>query len=407
MSSRSSTYKYATGGLFSFAAILAVYFFVPTLFPSEYSSEKKDRESAAALMAKPVKPEFVVTHLPTPKPLRGIYMTQCVAGSKSFRESLVNIADTTEINAIVIDIKDYSGRIGFLTENPLLKPAVSQTCRASDMKELIGTLHEKNIYVIGRITVFQDPFMTATHPELAVHKLSDGGVWKDYKGLSFIDVGAKKHWDYIVALSKESYAIGFDELNFDYIRYPSDGNMKDVSYMLPPGETKPQMLKEFFKYLNEQVKPTGAMLSADLFGMTTTNTDDLNIGQVLENPLPYFDFVAPMVYPSHYPPHFNGWADPNKVPYEIVKFAMDSAVKRAKALDVLMTNSAATAATPSVYTVDSVAKLRPWLQDFDYGGNYDIPEIRAQIKATYDAGLDSWMLWSSSNRYTLGALDKN
>lgn len=386
--------------------IMLASFFVSKFFPTEYVSG--DVKGAAAELAqipqtavtpKPI-PAFVVTHVPTPKSVRGIYMTACVAGLKSFRNDLAKIADTTEINSIVIDIKDYSGRISFKTDNPLLKPAVSEGCRADDMKEFIGTLHEKNIYVIGRITVFQDPFMTSTYPERSVHKLSDGGVWKDFKGLSFIDVGSKEHWDYIVALSKESHAIGFDELNFDYIRYPSDGNMKDTSYQMPPGSTKPEMLRQFFVYLHDQLKPTGVMTSADLFGMTTTNTDDLNIGQVLENALPNFDFIDPMVYPSHYPPNFHGYSNPNKYPYEIVHYSMSSAVKRAKAFDAALLS-----ADPS-YTGNSVVKLRPWLQDFQYGGVYGIPEVRAQIKATYDAGLESWLLWSPSNRYTLGALEK-
>ncbi len=420
MSRRPSTYKYATAGIFCIGTLSFLYFFVPVAFPSEYylaSGIKQlkisKNESSPQTRQEPV---FVVTHLKTPVPLKAIYMTQCVAGLKSFRNDLAKIAETTEINSIVIDIKDYSGRISFPTENPMLKPAVAENCRATDMKEFIGSLHDKNIYVIGRITVFQDPFMTAAHPERAVHKLSDGGVWKDFKGLSFIDVGSKEHWDYIVELSKESYAVGFDELNFDYIRYPSDGNMKDTAFMLPTGKTKPQMLKEFFAYLESKIRPTGAVLSADLFGMTTTNSDDLNIGQILEHALEHFDYVAPMVYPSHYPPTFNGYGDPNKYPYEVVKYSMDKAVEKAQAFDLSRSQMATAAAVNNqnlnpITTADaslgnSAKKLRPWLQDFDYGGNYDIAEVRAQIKATYDAGLDSWMLWSPSNRYTLGALER-
>jgi len=149
-------------------------------------------------------------------------------------------------------------------------------------------------------------------------------------------------------------------------------------------------LQEFFSYLSEKLRLENPkiVLSADLFGMTATNYDDLNIGQVLEYATPYFDYVAPMVYPSHYPTGFNGWQNPNHYPYEVVKFSMDIAVERL--------NNATT----------SPLKLRPWLQDFDYGGNYDEKEVRAQIQATYDAGLTSWMLWSASNKYTKEALEK-
>lgn len=385
-------------------AVITASFFIPTFFPTEYTSGDSKNEAATIIATvespKRAEPTFVVKHLPTPKPVKAIYMTQCVVGTKPFRADLVKLVEDTEINSIIIDIKDYSGRVSFPTENPVVKPATGGACGAYDMKEFIGTLHDKNIYVIGRITVFQDPFMTKLYPERAVHKISDGGVWKDNKGLSFIDVGSREHWDYIVELSKEAHAIGFDELNYDYIRYPSDGNMKDTSYQLPPGMEKKEMLRQFFVYLREKVKPIGVVTSADIFGMTTTNTDDLNIGQVLENALANFDYVAPMVYPSHYPPNFNGWADPNKYPYELIKYVMSSGVARAKAMDTELLSL-----DPS-YTGNSAEKLRPWLQDFQYGGTYGPAEVRAQIQATYDSGLDSWMLWSPSNRYTMGALEK-
>ena len=291
------------------------------------------------------------------------------------------------------------------------------------MKEFISYLHGKGIYVIGRITVFQDPFMTSRYPERAVKSRATGGVWKDFKGLSFIDVGAKEHWDYIVELSKQSYAIGFDELNFDYIRYPSDGNMKDTAFMLPTGKQKSEMLTEFFAYLHDALKPTGVVLSADLFGMTTTSRDDLNIGQVLEKALPYFDYIAPMVYPSHYPKGFNGYTNPNDNVYGVIHFAMKGAVDRVKTfynlvpppVPVVSAGATSTSSSfapavpawkaPSSETVAKhIQKLRPWIQDFDYGGNYDIAEVQAQIKATYDVGLTSWMIWSPSNKYTVGAL---
>ncbi len=389
----------------------------PKVFDVQY--EKAENSESSALNAlgagnkdsleKTVGPEeekIVVTHVPVPAAVKAIYMSQCVVGTPSFRDKLVKIADETEINSIMIDIKDYSGRIGFSTNNPKLSAAVSDTCRASDILKFVDRLHKKNIYVIGRITVFQDPFMSKTHPERAVRKLSDGGVWKDNKGLSFIDVGSREHWDYIVELSKESYALGFDELNFDYIRFPSDGNMKDAAYTLSvdKGKTRPQALEEFFIYLKEQLKPLGVVTSADLFGMVTTNHDDLGIGQVLERTLPHFDYVAPMVYPSHYPPAFNGWPDPNDYPAQLIKFVMSSAVERANTFDHAFGTS--TSELAAKYNAQSYKKLRPWLQDFDYGGNYDIAEVRGQINATYDSGLTSWMLWAPSNVYTVGALEK-
>ena len=134
--------------------------------------------------------------------------------------------------------------------------------------------------------------------------------------------------------------------------------------------------------------------------MTTTNKDDLGIGQSLESALTFFDYVAPMVYPSHFPPTFNGWADPNKVPGELIEFVMSKAVTRADALDRLASSTLATSSLVSRF------KLRPWLQDFDYGGNYGRAEVRAQINGTYAAGLTSWMLWDPGVKYTTSVFDK-
>ncbi|HEY4486187.1 MAG TPA: putative glycoside hydrolase [Candidatus Paceibacterota bacterium] len=381
------------------------FFQIPNIVSLSYDAQQIGGEVSGAMEEKLP----VVAHIKTPKPVRAVYMTQCVVGTPSFRSELVKLIDETELNSVIIDIKDYSGKLAFIPKDPKLQASVSDKCRASDMETFIKMLHEKDIYVIGRITVFQDPYYTSVHPELAVKKASDGSVWKDHKGLSFVDVSARPFWDYIVAIGKESYAVGFDELNFDYVRFPSDGNMKDIYFSHGTGALKAEALEYFFKYLSEALRPTGAALSADLFGMITTNTDDLNIGQVLERALPYFDFIAPMVYPSHYPKGFNGWTNPNDHVYDVVHFSMARAVLRTIApttsvLGLVHTRIGTT--TPVVYGKPIYDKyaLRPWLQDFDYGGDYDIAEVKAQIQATYDAGLDSWMLWSPSNKYTRGAL---
>ncbi len=428
-----------------FLGSIAAYFLLPEVFAAPYTSAGKYKKETTASQKKETKTvaeeEAIITtplladiprYIATPKAVKAIYMTQCVAGTPSFREKLITLADETEINSIMIDIKDFSGGIGFQTENPALLPFVSDRCRADDMRALIARMHEKGIYVIGRITVFQDPLQTKAHPERAVQSASTGGVWKDNKGLSFIDVGTQEHWEYIVELSRESRLLGFDELNYDYVRYPSDGNMKDARFRDMNGRTKAEVLETFFAYLAKRVKDPALYgagvgvpaISADLFGMTTTNTDDLNIGQVLERALPYFDYVAPMVYPSHYPPNFNGWKNPNSVPYELIHFVMKEGVRRTIATSTpihwlggepiyreeKVSTGTSTTETKKVFTglyskpAYDAQKLRPWIQDFDYGGNYDVAEVRAQIKATYDVGLTSWMLWAPSNIYTRGAL---
>lgn len=362
--------------------IFLFYFLIPNFFPtvSRVISEEMATSTSSTT------PVFVVTHIQTPKPLKAIYMSACVVATPSFREKLKRIAETTEINSIMIDVKDYTGTITFDSENPLFKDNVGSGCKAKDLKEFIGELHKSNIYVIARISTFQDKYLVSKRPDLAVKKKSDGTVWKDHKGVSWLDAGSKEVWDYDIALGKESYNIGFDEINFDYIRFPSDGNMKDIAYPFSAGKVKAEVIKDFSAYVSAYFRPLNIPISADVFGMVTTNTDDLNIGQILENFLPYFDYVAPMVYPSHYPPTFLGYKNPAEYPYEIIKHSMTTAVTRA----------VAASSTPS--------KLRPWLQDFNLGADYTASMVRKQIQATYDSGLDSFMLWDAGNTYTIDAL---
>lgn len=329
---------------------------------------------------------FRVTHVKTPKEVKALYMTSWVGGSKKLRDNLVNIIDTTELNAVVLDIKDYTGMVSFDTDHPAVQEVHSIEERITDIKEFVAELHDKNIYVIGRISAFQDSHLVKIHPEYAV-KTKAGAVWKDHKGVSWLDAGAKPVWEYVAAIGDASYEVGFDELNFDYIRFPSDGNMEDIAYPFSQGKVKAEVLKEFFAYLDTYFHAKNITISADLFGMTTSNNDDLGIGQILENALVHFDFVAPMVYPSHYPKNFNGIASPAAKPYEIIQYAMSKGVSKAEMAST------------------SPLKLRPWLQDFSIGGVTYTPEmVRAQIQATYDVGLTSWMMWNASNRYTVSAL---
>jgi hypothetical protein len=351
--------------------------------------------------AVPAKPQ--VLHVARPDSLKAIYMTQCVVGTPSFRAELVDFIDQTELNAVVIDIKDFTGKIAFPTDNPKLADAVSDACGARDMKSYLEMLHEKGIYVIGRITVFQDPYYTSVHPELAVQKKS-GGVWKDHKGLAFVDVGARPFWEHIVEIGKESYELGFDELNFDYIRYPSDGNMQEAHYSHSDGKLKAVALEEFYRYLDEQLGDTGALLSADLFGYVTVQHDDLGIGQILERALPYFDYIYPMTYPSHYNAGFAGLADVNSDPYKIIYRSLVEAVEREAATTTRHQSFAyepVASTSPQLYEKPAYrGKVVPWLQSFDYPVHYSPAMVQAQIQATYDSGVDSWIFWDAGNKYS-------
>lgn len=419
----------AGAGLFALS-----YFAIPGITTLEYAEvvAKEERTTTETVVSEklPVDTREVVAHVPLPVPVKAVYMTSCVVGTTDFRNRLVKLIEDTEINSVIIDIKDFSGTISFPPLSEEWKSAwVDARCGARDMKEFLATLHKKHIYVIGRITVFQDPFYSESHPELAVAKASDGSVWRDHKGLSFVDVGSRPYWDHVIKLASDAYNIGFDELNFDYVRYPSDGNMTDIAFpnsmKSEYGKDKQANLEAFFKYLNEKLDDeslfssirhentgrasTTPYTSVDLFGMTTTNFDDLSIGQVQERAAPYFDAVAPMVYPSHYPNSFLGLGNPNDYPYKVVHYAMSAGVKRMISSSTPMQgflHERMGTSTPAVYTkpVYTADKLRTWIQDFDYGGDYDAVDVRAQIQASYDAGVKSFMIWAPSNIYTKEAL---
>lgn len=355
-----------------------------------YSTSYKN-DFADQLVVEKEKPKEVVrkvSHIETPKDVKAIYMTSFVASSEKMRTPLIDFIDQSEINSVVIDIKDYTGFVSIKLSDPKLKDLAVEEVRIVDIENLIDILHSKNIYVIARVAVFQDPIFSKRRLDLAVQTKA-GELWKDRKGLSWIDAGSKEYWDYMITLSKEIYNKGFDEINFDYIRYPSDGNMKDIYYPKTLDQNKSETLASFFKYLNDNLRANGIKTSADLFGMTTSVKDDMGIGQVLEKALPYFDYIAPMIYPSHYPSGFEGFKNPASYPYEVIYKAMNDGVVRAE-----------TASS----TKD---KFRPWIQDFDLGADYGVAEIKAQIKALNDLGLYSYMVWSPSNRYTKEAFIKD
>jgi hypothetical protein len=371
--------------------VLSSIFFFSYKFTSpshvEFSSKEVDERNYENLSSAVVNsiPEIVVTHVKTPSSLKAVYMSSWAAGSQKFRDHLFDLIDNTEANAVVIDIKDYTGRISFMVQDPNLIKIGSAQDRIPDIKEFIAKLHEKNVYVIGRISSFQDSFLINVYPESAV-KNKEGQIWKDYKGVKWLDAGSKPVWEYLVAIGREAHSVGFDELNFDYIRYPSDGDMKDIAYPWSGDKPRREVMKSFFAYLREQFATSSIPLSVDLFGLTTSSSGDLGIGQNLNDALMYFDYVSPMVYPSHFAKGFIGFPKPAEKPYEVIKYSMDSAIAKASTTEV------------------SRDKIRPWLQAFDLGAIYTPALVRAQIQATYDSGLTSWMLWNAGSVYDKEAL---
>ncbi|MFA6322899.1 MAG: putative glycoside hydrolase [Candidatus Buchananbacteria bacterium] len=315
---------------------------------------------------------------------KGIYLTAYIAGMKQRREELVDLINQTELNSVVIDVKDYSGMIFFDTNLAEVDKIGAEDIRISDLKNWLKYLKQQGIYTIARITVFQDPYLAENKPEIAL-KSKSGGIWRDKKGLAWVDPTQRYVWEYNINLAKETAKLGFDEINFDYIRFPSDGDIKQIVYAnLDKNGDKSKVMADFYQYLDQSLTFYPVLTSGDMFGMVLWRNDGLNIGQRFEDAAPHFDYICPMVYPSHYPPGFKDFANPADHPYEIVFQSLDR-VKNAK------------------YR----AKVRPWLQAFDMGAVYDDQKIRLQKKATYDSGGYGWLLWNASNRYTNKGLDKN
>jgi len=336
-------------------------------------------------------PVFVKKTLASPPEIvRAVYFTSTTAGNEKSIDHLIELANKSELNAVVIDIKDFSGYVAYDTELAEVKKYKAERLDIKDVDGLIKKLHDNNIYVIARLTVFQDPVLARARSDWAVRNKYTKGLWHDRNGLSWINPVASASWDYYVSIAQDAVRRGFDELNFDYIRFPSDGDMTALVF---PGwdgkKPKSEIIGEFYKYLRKSLPDV--RLSADLFGFVTTHTDDLGIGQIIEEAFASFDYICPMVYPSHYPPTYLGFQNSAAYPYEVVYMSMKGGVERLK-----------------VYkekNPENKTQFRPWLQDFNLGADYTQEMVEAQIKATQDTlgeNYKGFMLWNSKNVYHEG-----
>lgn len=346
----------------------------------------------------PVKPDFPQS---PPEVFRGVYLTSWSAGTTARVNRVIELARAGLVNAVVIDVKDATGYVACDTGAPEAAGCGTQRRIIRDLDSLLARLHAEGLYVIARIVVFLDPRLALARPDLAVHdqsKLVNPGcvfcpstLWLDNRGLAWMDPAAEEVWDYNAAIAEDALRHGFDEVNFDYIRFPSDGKLRNMYFTVWTG-TPPrnEVLRRFFAHLRGMLP--AARLSADLFGLATVKRDELGIGQLIEDAYEYFDYVCPMVYPSHYPESFLGYENPAEHPYEVVYYSMQSARERLREAKI---------------GGGVCARLRPWLQDFDLGAVYDARMVKAQIEAARDALEDDYsgfILWSPSNVYTIDAL---
>lgn len=364
-----------------------------------------ERPGEAALRADDGPPgpsaQEAVSHVPLPAFVKGIYVSASTAGTARRFGQLVDLVDRTELNAMVIDVKDGDGAISFVPSDATLAPYAASKPGLGKLGEFTKPLHDKGIYLIARVFVFQDPWLVEKRPDLAVKRLG-GGVWRDRRGTPWLDPASREVWKYNAAIAREAYAGGFDEVQFDYIRFLSDGNMASAVYPAYDGKTpKADVIRSFFGYMDAELREkSGIPISADLFGLTMWAHDsDLNIGQRLDNAARHFDFISPMVYPSHYPAGFEGFANPADHPYEVVH---DNLVKGQKVFDALRQEDLALREKNPALSL-KVAGVRPWLQDFNLGADYTPDMVKAQMKASVDGGASGWIFWNARNVYTESA----
>jgi len=326
-------------------------------------------------------------HVPLPAEVRGFYWTGWTAGSKRVDE-LLAYAVASHLNTIVIDMKIDDGTLSFKPRDPQLGKYAPKYPAIRDLDALLDRLREKGLYRIARIFIMRDEAFGTLNPDAALRN-ADGSLWRDKKGTPWLDPAAPQVADYAIELAREAYARGFDEVQFDYLRFPSDGHLSAIKYPVYDGKLPmARVMRELFKKIGGDLRQDNIPVSFDLFGLVCCAVDDLGIGQRLSDAYPFADAVSPMMYPSHYADGFQGFAKPADHPYEVVKQSLDQALAKLKADD------------PQIDMVQARKKMRPWIQDFNIGAAYDADKIQAQIKAVRDAGASGWLIWNARNVYT-------
>lgn len=322
----------------------------------------------------------VALYSATSQDARAIYLTQDAIHESSKIKMLDDLLATTEINAVVIDVK-------------VDKPSTADPA----LKRIVERLNSQNVWTIARIVVMQDSWFAHHHPQYAI-KTSAGQLW--YSGKKswhrwWVDPSAPEVVQYNIEIAKQAIDVGFREIQFDYIRFPSDGNLHDMVYPFYHGQNKCETMDDFFQRLTSALRNyhPGIVLGIDIFGEAYFNGQEPGIGQKLSVIEKYFDVICPMTYPSHYKCGEFGFSDPNAHPYEVMLKSLEWGKKH-------------------ISPAHSVI-IRPWIQDFSIPSiyhcgpsvHYGAQEVRSEIKAAQETGSSGFMLWNASNRYTKGALE--
>lgn len=313
------------------------------------------------------------------RPIRALYMNPVVMTSLDQVDVLIDVINTTTANAVVIDIKEewvwYDTEVAFFRDAGTVRPAY-------ELDKVLRRFEESNIYTIARLVVFKDSTVAEVHPDLAIANVNTGLPWRDQNGIAWVNPMREELWKPNIDLAVEAGKAGFDEIQFDYIRFPSDGDLSTADYGMPlTQETREATIQGFLAASRQALLPLGVRQSADVFGFTMLVDDDLGIGQNFAQLADYVDYLSPMTYPSHYSDgQFGLPGHPNDFPYEVVDISLAAGVEK---LD------------------GHALPIRPWLQDFSLVGmsSYGPTEVRAQIQAAEDHGTSGWMLWDPANRF--------
>ncbi len=324
-----------------------------------------------------------------PTVVKGIYLTANTVESVKMND-ILTMVETSEINALVIDVKGDEGKISYDMDHPVAKEIGAVTNTISDINALISTLKSKNIYLIARVVAFKDPYLAEKRNDLAIRN-KDGSLFRDNNGECWVNPYNKEVWDYLIEVSKQAAAVGFDEIQFDYIRFSTGKGIAEADF----GEdaktkSKEEIITEFTKYAYKKIKPLGVYMSADVYGTIISSSIDAGlVGQNYVEMSKYLDYICPMIYPSHFGAGNYGIEYPDLEPYNIIRKVLTASLMK---LDQIPEG-------------EHRAIVRPWLQDFtatwvknymEYGGE----ELRQQIEGVYSVGYSEWLLWNAACIYS-------
>jgi len=319
---------------------------------------------------------------------KGLYLTHFGVSSKLLRNRVLGLINETDLNAVVIDVKGDRGLLSYKYEVPLAgQIGAHKLPTIKDIRSLLEELHRQNIYVIGRIVVFKDNLLANYKPEWAIIDTRTKKPWIDNEHLAWVDPFRKEVWEYNIAIAREAAKAGFDEIQFDYVRFPTDGRLSATKYSQPNTmQTRVKTIDNFLETTYRELLPYNVYFSADIFGYVPWNYNDTDIGQQIEDVAKNLDYISLMVYPSGYHLGIPGYRRPVGYPREIVYYTLEKAKKRLGGQS---------------------KKLRPWLQNFrDYAFDrraYTGTEIKLQIQACEEAKTSGWLLWDPSNKYNYTA----